>query len=143
MKKKYYWGVGVDSGQVWIGDLQTIPVADQSHVLRYGVVVPVSGRFTPQVTMHGNYVAAVTLVSDPQGPVAVSQFLAFIDPAYIPFWGTWGDGGIYDQCCHITCATRYGPVAGGFVTTSGGGDGEYPVESAKTGITIHFILDNP
>ena len=59
--------------------------------------------------------------------------ILLIDPCYV-YKDEYGSGGDYDECCQITlsdvCAGQTGL---GVVTSSGYGDGVYPVYAEKDG----------
>jgi len=59
--------------------------------------------------------------------------ILLIDPCYV-YKDEYGSGGDYDECCQITLsAEQAGQTALGVVTSSGYGDGVYPVYAEKDG----------
>ena len=59
--------------------------------------------------------------------------ILLIDPCYV-YKDDYGSGGDYDQCCQITLADEgAGQTELGVVTSSGYGDGTYPVYAEKDG----------
>ena len=71
--------------------------------------------------------------------------ILLIDPCYV-YKDEYGSGGDYDQCCQITLSDeRAGQTDLGVVTSSGYGDGVYPVYAKKDAhgrvksVTIEFV----
>jgi len=56
--------------------------------------------------------------------------ILLIDPCYV-YKDEYGSGGDYDQCCQITLSEGAGQTDLGVVTSSGYGDGVYPVYAQK------------
>lgn len=154
--------IDVDSGQVWIGDLHHIdptarPFPHWTLIgpSPHGIVVPalpVTHNGLACLIAPGSYTVAVetcengnsrrirhaTVVPDPHGPLTIaSGILVFIDPSYIPHWGKFQEGGLYDACCAVTLKPpHYGPAAHGFIVESGWGDGTYPIDPITYRITF-------
>ena len=58
--------------------------------------------------------------------------ILLIDPCYV-YKDEYGSGGDYDECCRITLSEGAGQTELGVVTSSGYGDGVYPVYAEKDG----------
>jgi len=145
----------VDSGQIMIADVDILAKysdCDKKELHRNGVVVrhnlePGNYSVDPEQwnrSIWGDRIASVGVSkyrtdSDHDYVTIVSDELIFVDPCYV-LRGEFDDHGEgeYGSACQVSLSSQgYGNIGdtGMFVTTSGLGDGSYPVE----GLTIHFL----
>ena len=146
----------VDSGQIMIADVEILAKysdCDKKELEYNGVVVRHNlepGNYSVDAERVMNYwgdrVASVGVSkyrtdSDHDYVTIVSDELIFVDPCYV-LRGEFDDHGEgeYGSACEVSLSSQgYGNIGdtGMFVTTSGLGDGSYPVE----GLNIHFLYE--